>query len=279
MLFLVLIYLFFSNKGGQTIINPGSIFNFSKPNINSTFFIAFYNNNVPHLTDIKQGYCASLIYSLFWKESFNNVVNKGDIVEKISRSLNFISNTEYYTGVLFDGEYNDALFKKNGINCLKNMDQVRYDLFKQANELLPNNKKFTFHIVKAIYQIKYLIYEHNHSMIDLISGDDSYEINSDSEDKYPDNDKLEVDTEEYYIERWFNSRGQAEKNLPLDLNFFTKIIDPNETSKYPFAQMEDIEIWNENRHVSIDISSYDGGGDKTVTYQKYMLAILPPENH
>jgi len=231
------------------------------------------------LTDIKQGYCTSLYYSLCWKQSASNIINKGDLVEEISKSLSFISNANFKTGLLFDGEYNYALIKKNGINCLTNIDRLRYDLLKQANDRLPNKKKVTFHIVKAIYQIKYIIYEHNHSIIEMIGGDDSYEMNSDSDDKYPDNGKLEIDTEEQYIEHWFNSRGQMEKNLPLDLEWFDQIIEPNETTKNPFADMKDIETWNENRHVSIDVTSYDGGGDKTVTYHKYLLGIMPPESH
>ena len=114
-------------------------------------YAAYFTDLEHEMLEITNGYRAVLVYSLYWKEL--PVISNGNRLKvngmyKLFQQMD-ISNRHIAISLSLD--YKPSSFKnEHAMSVLKTVDKVRFDLLKNANNLLKEEEKFSFFIVHAV---------------------------------------------------------------------------------------------------------------------------------
>lgn len=249
------------------MINDKDCFDFSVHSVYTTNFFTYFKGNKHLSNEITNGHCLYLVYSLCWQDEDGNcVINQGDLAEKLANCLTDLS--KHKIGILLDEEYTDISIEKNGSNALKNKDKDRFDLVYNALNKLPTGNKPKLIIVKAELELEYFCYDSFYES--EASFDESFYDLAESDYEWKDEYKENKITICHEISgKKFNLNKQ-------DLSTFFKIINPNDRTNEPFADLNKQIMWNRTRHTKVELPIEDEkGGTKRLYYRKHILAIWP----
>jgi hypothetical protein len=236
----------------------------------SAHYAAHYADLEHEIFEIKSGYRLVLIYNLCWLNGNGVCLNDGSSVADMASALSILNESFIPLAIFLEHKYTDESFQTNGIKALKGADNQRYNLLKNASNRLPDDKKLNFYIVSASLEVTDEADDDGASSYSYHKREYKSD-ESDSDDTMGDYEEL---TRSKKIERLFDSNGRIYKDLKLNFNFFSEIIDLKK-SVNERINLEDRKAWG--KYTSVEESGYTGNAGATVTtmYHKYFLMILP----
>ncbi len=193
-------------------------------------------------------------------------------------SSNALHDLPAFAIIFYFFKYTVASFRENGIKALKGVDNNRAGLLINANSNLDEKDQLVFYIVDAN-----LVIESN----DVAANrNESYEESCDEND-LDSGRNCKENTQYTKIKEWYHSNGTPilnKNHKRIDVDFFTKIIDPNTELDKPFMNAKEEREWAKTcltRHVNVHDSKQrrtDAAMNKKTTYSKYLLVFWPKQN-
>lgn len=99
---------------------------------------------------------------LIFKEK-GEIITKRSLIDKITESLNALNTKPYVLGLTLANQYKSESIKTSGVNTLKDIDNDRFQLLYQAEQLLQLDKQLSFNICDASLHVKYREFSSNYS--------------------------------------------------------------------------------------------------------------------
>lgn len=256
-------------------------------------YAAHYADLEHELLEVKSGYRLVLTYSICWTREKDALKFKNHELEvnKLSEVLSHIKDPESQIGLLLDHRYTVSSFRSRGINALKGVDSDRYQILKQANELLPEDKQLKFFIVHA----NYAIYAYDISNWNYGAGfiEHTYNAASDSDESeydrsFDENDcDWEIDVKTKYINECYDLDGKVmfgkiKKHYglhrdevivsSLDFDSFSFIINPSMEDTH--VDFDKLENWGNMKDEHYEGYLGNENVNATTVYNKYLIAFM-----
>ena len=171
--------------------------------------------------------------------------------------------------IILDHFYTEQSLSDSGIGALKGIDNARYSVLAQVNNLLPSERQLVFYICQANLSIQY----HNYSC-----GSDvrNYEENSDPEsDSGTESEYWEKGQEFFQLADWHDINGkkiecETSYNALKEKGFSINVLNPSKG----LVGLDDIDTWGKAAKIR---TGYLGNepAEKEYEYKKYMLVSFP----
>ena len=112
-------------------------------------YAAHYADLEHELLQVTSGYRLVLTYSLCWSKDTKCPIKEAMGHTLMCNALGDLEDSYEDVAILLDHRYTESSLLYHGVNALKGLDRDRFDMLKNANNKLPENRQYGFFIVKA----------------------------------------------------------------------------------------------------------------------------------